>query len=806
MERVIYIIFAVIGLIIGLALERNGGWAYGMFSGLALGLWIHANTKVSKLQKELTTLSKNFHDLSKFVEKYQDAIKSGLPNANIVALKTEAPPPTEQHPKENDLNTIEENSSAALDVTVPDEEKESPALESPQAPPTPESTPADQVASPHAMPEHVAPQTPLPLDIAINWLKEFFTTGNVLVKVGVLVLFFGLAFLVKYAADQDMFPIELRLACVGIVGIVLLAIGWRLREKNTDYALVLQGGAIGVLYLTVFSALELYKLLPATLAFSILFMFAVFSAALAVLQNSRALAVLGISGGFLAPILTSSDSGNYVGLFSYYLLLNLGIFGIAWFRSWRLLNILGFMFTFIVATAWGVKHYTPDLFPSTEPFLIIFSLLYVAISVLFAFKQPVELKGYVDSTLVFGVPLLGFGLQAGMAGDIKHALTWSCLTLAVFYISLASLLWQRINKGSQLLCEAFLAIGIMFATLTVPFALDAQWTAGTWALEGAAAVWVGSRQSRLLPRLLGYLLQLAGGIAYLLSQISNSYYESPIVLNANRELFLMNGDYLGGLTVALSGLFVAWRVYLFKTHEYASSSKSSSSSSSQSLKVSTLLKSEHKLSVPLLIWGLIWWYILGFVEIADKITSDYLPLGIILFMSFSVFATQWCKRKLDWEQLRIPSLILLPALYALIPLVLISSGHPFGDLNFLGWGTGLAVFYWVLKQYDTENEKPFRLLHITAFWLMVLLLTIEAEWQLDHLISGSDTWHQAMSGLVPLAAMMLMYLHGHKLNWPVAQHRALYQLSAILPIGGAVWLWFILMNLFSTGDALPLLY
>ena len=51
--------------------------------------------------------------------------------------------------------------------------------------------------------------------------------------------------------------------------------------------------------------------------------------ALALLQNSQALAVLAVSGGFLAPILTSTGSGNYVALFSYYAVINAGILWLA---------------------------------------------------------------------------------------------------------------------------------------------------------------------------------------------------------------------------------------------------------------------------------------------------------------------------------------------------------------------------------------------------------------------------------------------------------------------------------------------
>ncbi|OZB79196.1 MAG: hypothetical protein B7X28_08560 [Halothiobacillus sp. 13-55-253] len=80
---------------------------------------------------------------------------------------------------------------------------------------------------------------------------RFLTEGNVVAKIGVIVLFFGLAFLLKYAADQALFPISVRLTLVGIGGLVLLGIGWYLRERHTGYALVLQGGGIGLTYLTL---------------------------------------------------------------------------------------------------------------------------------------------------------------------------------------------------------------------------------------------------------------------------------------------------------------------------------------------------------------------------------------------------------------------------------------------------------------------------------------------------------------------------------------------------------------------------
>src|SRR5262249_40525268 len=156
--------------------------------------------------------------------------------------------------------------------------------------------------------------------------------GNTVVRVGVIILFFGVAFLLKYAHERFDLPIELRLAGVALGGLVLLGLGWRLRERRAGYALTLQGGGIGILYFVIFAAFRLYNPLPPVPAFVLLVAVAALSATIAVVQDALALAVLGTSGGFLAPILASTGSGSHVTLFSYYAVLNAGILAIAWFK------------------------------------------------------------------------------------------------------------------------------------------------------------------------------------------------------------------------------------------------------------------------------------------------------------------------------------------------------------------------------------------------------------------------------------------------------------------------------------------
>src|SRR5258706_11047125 len=166
---------------------------------------------------------------------------------------------------------------------------------------------------------------------------------------------------------------------------------------------------------------------------------------LAVMQDAMALAVLAIVGGFLAPILISTGQGNHVALFSYYAVLNAAVFAIAWVKPWRMLNLIGFAFTFGIGTLWGALQYQPEFFASTEPFLLLFFAFYLLLPLLYALnnpaaegrRQPSERRDFVDGTLVFGTPLIAFALQVALLERARLPLAFSALGAAAIYAALA---------------------------------------------------------------------------------------------------------------------------------------------------------------------------------------------------------------------------------------------------------------------------------------------------------------------------------------------------------------------------------
>ena len=377
----------------------------------------------------------------------------------------------------------------------------------------------------------------------IHSMQNWFFGGNLVVRVGVLVLLVGVVLLLRLLSDYVEIPITIKLIGIGIIGLGLAALGLKLAKNRFAYGITLQGAGLAIAYLTTFFAYSVYHVLASVPSFIGLGILSAITIGLAVRQNALPLALLALSGGFFAPILTSEDTGSLVTLFSYYLLLNVTIAVIAHYRTWKMLNLLGVMVTFGLAYYWGTTENLSAVIEAQRWTLVLLVALHVLLYLFVVIRYAQQIIVYntlneanfahtanvnsaenpshldkfylgnhsyvfpIDTGLLFSVPILAFGLFAGLLDAIPNGLTITSAIFAAIYLGIG---WVFVKRSQRyaLITEGMLALGFGFLALVVPLAFDAEWIAFGWSVQGLALVWFGRRSLRAWSVLFGLLLQL----------------------------------------------------------------------------------------------------------------------------------------------------------------------------------------------------------------------------------------------------------------------------------------------------------
>lgn len=528
---------------------------------------------------------------------------------------------------------------------------------------------------------------------AISKVKSYFTEGNILVRVGGVILFFGFAFLLKYAAQHSTVSLEFKLIVTAIASLSFVALGWKLRDKEGGYGLVIQGLGIAISYLVVFVSAKYFEIISLDIAFIFMLILVSLGTILAIAQNSLSLALFALTGGFASPILVSDGTVSHISLFSYYTILNIGIVSIAWFKSWRILNLVGFFFTFGVAAVWGLMRYEPSLLNSTEPFLIIFFLIFFTVSVIFTLKQPFK-KAYLDTTLVFGLPMIAFPMQMVLIDGFVYGVAYSAVTLGSLYLITSKILFNRKEEKSKLLAQTFLAIGLFFYTMSIAFIFSDKFTGAFWAIEGAAIIWIALKQDRLFTRYIGLLLQVVG-IAF--------YIKSTIFVGVITPFF--NSTMFGYLLILIATSATSFLLY----------------SNKDKLRVSELFLPRITLILSISLW-----FAMGYIE-ELKITNSF-----FLFISLTSVAFALVSIKLKWKD--VPELLNFYFIFGTIVTISIVLNNEYshllegiGAISFpLFFITNYGLMY-LFK--GTWKDTIFK--HIFGLWLFSVVLVFEVNYMIQ---------------------------------------------------------------------------
>ncbi len=600
-----------------------------------------------------------------------------------------------------------------------------------------------------------------------NKINRFLTLTNSFVAIGMLLLFFGVAFLLNYAIAAGLLPLSIRLLGIFILAVVLFFTGIYLEKKRFNYAVVLEGGALAILYLLIFAGFYLYDLVSAIFAFVFFILLSAFTLYWSFRRNHKALAVMGIIGGFFAPVLFSAQSLPDIYLFLYYFILNLAVFTLAWFKNWRALNVLGFIFTFLISTLWYATSYFYVIF------LWVFFVEYLIIALLTARHQPDYKQGLVEASLVFALPAVVFLLQAFYVDFHKIPLAYTAVALGTAYLLLSAFMYYYFNHVYRILAGAFLGLALIFFTLAVPLIHSGSWVENIWALEAIALIWVSLKQHRPWLRYGGLaLLIFADGIFYL----SNGF-----------EVYFIQALLLDILILFLSHILIAYQLWRGKSQ----------------IKVL-----EYALAKIIFAFGgLLWFWLLY------QLTKYYLPINyenkvLITMLSLSALLALLIEKWSNWHWLKGFTLS-LPLFIILFAVNNYTTDNVFfyGDYMNGFWLLPFLVTYSVLSCYGREPDKPLIVFcHFSTFILLMFLLADYINRMLLLPEHFSVTWRACCFALVPGIFLILLQFNHRLLQKHFGTYVIYYQKSLTYLLLGYLFLWLIVANLFCSGDPSPLAY
>ncbi|WP_428229628.1 DUF2339 domain-containing protein [Flavobacterium sp.] len=569
---------------------------------------------------------------------------------------------------------------------------------------------------------------------------EKFIGENLINKIGVLILVLGISYFVKYAIDKDWINEPARVGIGVLAGALVMGVAHKLRKNYTAFSSVIVAGAIAIFYFTIGIAFHDYHLFNQTVAFSIMVIITAFSALISLSYDRIELAVLSLIGGFAVPFMVSTGEGNYVVLFTYIIILNIGILALAYYKKWNLVNTLAYVFTVLLYGAWLYKDLSSDKphYPGTLVFGFAFYFIFILMNIINNIRSKGEFST-TQLTILASNTFLFYG--AGMAvltnyhPELKGLFTTILALLNLIY---AWFLYKKFDLDQK---AAYLLIGLTltFITLAIPIQFEGNYITLFWAAEAVLLLWL-SQKSKISSYRFGALIV---HILMIFSLIMdwNKYYNSNLSLN-----IILNPIFITGIFASFS-LFAVW--YLLKNE-------------TENTTTFNVLFDTKKYKDIFLMAGFLITYLTGLFEVIfqsnSHIQSIYsaISLPVLYHLLFSLLFSSFMMKKKTTSGYQAATLLIIANI---ILFAFWFSNYPYLEhKEIISSGSGKSIAFY---------------LHYIS-----LIITIYSAYQLFQISKKTDFTFLKSTYLIWIAAFFIIYiassevmLHGLVLmDSPVTMH------------------------------------
>ena len=395
----------------------------------------------------------------------------------------------------------------------------------PQPAPTPEATTAEPLepAQPADIPAVTADEpAPTPTIAAPpagrsgpDW--EFLLGRNWFAIIGGIAVVLGIGFFLKLAFDNNWISDTGRIILGTVVGLAFLAAGEYAQRRVPRWAQAVTASGAAILYLSIYSAFGLYRLIPADLSFILLAVVVTAAVLLALRYESIVIALLGVVGAFISPLLLGTDLPDERFVLAYILLVDIGILAISAFRNWRWLTLVGWVGSYGIFSYWLI-----DL-PGYDPVFAHIALSGIFLT--FAAAMPLyhilwrRVPGATDLTLMT-INAAAYSLLTAIIlwEDYEGWFGLIAVSLALLYSFFALAAYLR--KSVPFTVTVFsLAFASVFLALAFPLQFSGHSVALGWAAQGTATIWLGFYIRRWQTRAIGTAVLVLAALHLLLFDI-----------------------------------------------------------------------------------------------------------------------------------------------------------------------------------------------------------------------------------------------------------------------------------------------
>ncbi len=376
----------------------------------------------------------------------------------------------------------------------------------------------DDTIIPPVQQQYIPPAPPKPKS---DFNFEAFVGGKLITIIGIAILVIGMGIGVKYAIDNDMLGPLARIVLAYVAGGILLFIALRLKANYKAFSAVLLSGGMASLYFTTFIAYSLYGMFGQIAAFAIMVVFTMFTVFAATVYNLQVIGIIGLVGAYAVPMLLSDGSGKVEIMFSYMVIVNIGILVLSFKKHWQLLNHLAFGFTWLIFLTWFLSKYDYEkhvVLSMTFAF-IFFIIFYISNMSYKIIKQ--EKFGVWDVIRIVSNSFIFFGL--GYA-TLDHEGSREYLGLftvanAIVHFVFAYLVFKN-KLLDRKLFYLLIALVLSFITIAVPVQLEGDWVTLFWATEAVLLFSIGRYKVVRFFEWLGYIM-ISFAISSLLQDWTN---------------------------------------------------------------------------------------------------------------------------------------------------------------------------------------------------------------------------------------------------------------------------------------------